>query len=79
MRLSFRLHDYEAEAINFAAERWPEHADNTSELIRQILADWLRIKKDTLEGGTRTQTLQAINEIKAMLRQLLGDDHAPDY
>jgi hypothetical protein len=40
-------------------------------LIRQILADWLRIKKDTLEGGTRTQTLQALIEIKAMLRELM--------
>jgi hypothetical protein len=68
---STKLNEFEKQALDYAGELWQEHADNTSELIRQILADWLRIKKDTLEGGTRTQTLQALIEIKAMLRELM--------
>lgn len=58
-----KLNEYEAGALAFAGEVWPEHADNTTELFRQILADWLRIKKDAAEGGTRTQTARMLRLI----------------
>lgn len=78
MRLSFRLSEYEAEALKVAAGMWPEHANNTSELIRQILADWQRIR-DSNGTTTRTQIAERLAAIEAMLQELLRSNNAPDY
>lgn len=69
---STKLNEFETEALLFAGELWKEHADNTSELIRQILADWLRLKQDAVHSGTRTQTLRALVEINEKLDRLLN-------
>lgn len=62
MRVSFRLSDYEAEVLLVAARMWPEHEANKSELIRQVLADWRRLREDN-GIGTRAQTARMLRLI----------------
>lgn len=68
MRTSYctRLNEYEADIIKqVAAEVWPEHADNLSELIRAIIVDWGRTRAET--GGKSATILKEIKAIRALL------------
>lgn len=49
-RTTIRLNTYALSAVDRAADLWPEHADNLSELIRKIIADWSRLR-DEHSGG----------------------------
>jgi hypothetical protein len=53
-----RLNQFEAETVDkIAAEVWPEHADNISELLRAIITDW-RHTRDA--GGKSNKILTAV-------------------
>lgn len=59
-----KLNEYEAETLKIAAEMWPEHADNISELLRAIVTDWRRTR-DT--GGKSATILREIRELRAFV------------
>lgn len=53
-----RLNEFEAETVDkIAAEVWPEHADNISELLRAIITDWRRTRD---AGGKSNKILAAV-------------------
>lgn len=70
-----RLSETEAMVLDVAAGMWPEHKDKTSELLRQILADWGRIRKGQVDGS-RAQTARYL---RAICNHLGIDTEAIDH
>lgn len=63
-----RLNEFEAETVDkIAAEVWPEHADNVSELLRAIITDWRRTRD---AGGKSNKILHEIRELKLFLEEI---------
>jgi hypothetical protein len=81
-RTTIRLNEHTLGVIDKAKGMWPEHDDNLSELIRQIIADWDRIREGD-GNGTRAQTLKHLVSIKGDTQKILGrlgtDEHDTDH
>jgi hypothetical protein len=59
-----RLNEYEAETVEkIAAEVWPEHADNISELIRAIITDWRHTRDQGGKSNKILATIQAFGTV----------------
>lgn len=78
LRTTVRLNQHALVILDKAAEKWPEHAGNRSELLRQIAADWDRIRTDN-GTTTRTQIAERLTAIEDLLSKLLGRTDGPDY
>jgi len=76
-RTTIRLDAHALQVIERAACIWGEHAWNQSELIRQILADWNRLRDDE-RTGSRAQTaerLERIEEMLGILMEMMTNDY----
>lgn len=65
IRTTVRLDGHTTQILDKAAGIWPEHATNRSELLRQIAADWDRIRKEN--GG---RTAQLVRRLEAQEEQI---------